>query len=659
MPHQRNEANRRLVARLLKRLDLTHDVPPSSAAWVTFLDGTAALLEDLGQDRYLLEQSLETSSQEMLSLYEDLRASTEQLTLEHNELRSASSLLAATLESTADGILVVDLAGNITSFNGRFAEMWGLPEHILQSGDDQEALAFVLEQLVDSEAFVAKIQELYATPDAVSHDTIDFKNGQVFERDSLPQRIDGRVVGRVWNFRDITEQHRLERELQHLAFHDSLTGLANRTLFDDHVTQALRRQARTGGLVGVAVVDLDGFKHVNDSLGHPAGDKLLVAVADRFCSTLREVDTIARLGGDEFAMLVDGLDSPAQAGRIGERILESLSQTLRLAERKVTIGASVGIAVGTGTRTGFDDLLGHADAAMYRAKHEGKGCYRIFEPAMHTAVVDRLNLEQALRKATATRVLSVYYQPVVAARTGRVVSFEALARWDDSERGFVPPDVFVPLAEEAGLILDIGRSVLLDACRQAMIWHATFPQIQTGVAVNVSGRQLVDSSFVTVVKETLTRTGLDPHALTLEITESILAADTGRVIAMLDDLRRIGVRIAIDDFGTGYSSFATLSDMPVDTLKIDKRFIDKILNDRRGRGLVEAIVRIAHTLELDTIAEGVELPQQQQSLIELGCEYLQGYLFARPMPAQDICAYLKTFTSPPRQLEASSAPSSR
>jgi len=246
--NRRDDAHCRLVRRLLKRAGLTETEPPGPSAWATFLESTAALLEDLGQDRYLLEQSLETSSQEMLSLYEDLRASTERLTIEHDELRSTSSMLAATLESTADGILVVDLAGRITSSNGRFAAMWGLglPERILQAPDINERLSFVMEQLCDPEAFIAKVQELYDTPDAINHDTLDFKDGRVFERDSLPQRIDGAIVGRVWNFRDITEQHRLEKELQHLAFHDSLTGLANRTLFDDHVTQALRRQARTG-----------------------------------------------------------------------------------------------------------------------------------------------------------------------------------------------------------------------------------------------------------------------------------------------------------------------------------------------------------------------------------------------------------------------------
>ena len=655
MTEQHEAMNRRLVVRLLKRAGLTEGETPSPVAWAAFLDAAAALLEDLGQDRYLLEQSLETSSQEMLALNEDLRASAEWLAAEREELRAANSVLAATLEATPDAIIATDLAGRITSSNGRFAEMWGPSEPLLGTRPDSEALGFVLEQLRDREGFVARLRELHEASDAVSHDTLEFKDGRVFERDSLPQRIDGEIVGRVWNFRDVTEQRRLQNELEHLAFHDPLTSLANRSLFDDHVAQALRRQARTGGLVGVAVVDLDGFKHINDSLGHQTGDRLLAAIADRFRSTLRDMDTIARLGGDEFAVLVDGLDSPEQVGRIGERILDALREPVRFSDREVTVGASVGIALARGTPTDPDNLLAHADVAMYRAKREGKGCYRIFEPSMHIAVVDRLNLEQALRKATASNALHLHYQPVVAARTGRVVSFEALARWDDPVRGFVPPDVFIPLAEEAGLILDIGRSVLLEACRQATIWHANFPQLHAGIAVNVSGRQLLYPAFVRVVDETLARTGLDPHSLTLEITESILAADSSRVVAMLDELRRVGVRIAIDDFGTGYSSFAALSELPVDTLKIDKRFIDNLLRDQRGRGLVKAIVAIAQTLELDTIAEGVERSEQRQVLIELGCQHIQGYLFARPMTADDTFAYLENLTSSQHRREAASS----
>ena len=641
MTDQSEAASRRLVVRLLKRAGLTETDVPGRADWSRFLDATSALLEDLGQDRYLLEQSLEASSNEMLALNVDLHAVAERLAVEREELRAANASLAATLESTAEGIVVVDTAGCITNVNGRFREMWGLDE-LVPRIQIANAGSFVRAGLCDPEGFVTRVRDIEATPDVASHDVIEFRDGRVLERDSLAQRIDGEIVGRVWSFRDVTDQRRLERELAHLAFHDSLTGLANRAIFEEHVAQAFHRQDRSGGFVGVSVIDLDGFKHINDSLGHQAGDALLIAVADRFRLALRGVDSIARLGGDEFAVLVEGLDSPDHAGRVAERILDALREPVQFANREVAIGASVGIALAGDTRNEPDILLGHADAAMYLAKREGKGCYRIFESSMHAAVVDRLDLEQGLRKAIAGGRLSVHYQPVVKARTGEIVSFEALVRWEDPVRGFVPPEVFVPLAEESGLILEIGRSVLFEACRQATTWRATFPEFQIGIAVNVSGRQLLDPAFVRVVNETLACSGLEPHLLTLEITESILSAGSGRAIAMLEELRCIGARIAIDDFGTGYSSLAALAELPVDTLKIDKRFIDNLLDDRHGRGLVQAIVRIAQTLGLDTIAEGVELSEQQRCLVELGCEHIQGYLFARPMPGADTCDYLAT-----------------
>ncbi len=640
MADSREAASRRLVERVLKRAGLSECSAPTLSAWGTFLDLTRGLLADQQQERYLLEQSLEMSSQEMLSLYEDLRASAEQLSVDREELRNANSVLTATLESTVDGILVVDAVRHITTFNQRFAEMWGIPLQILDSRDDQDALTFVEHQLRDPEAFTAKVEQIYQTPDVASHDTLDLEDGRVFEQVSLPQRVDGEVVGRVWSFRDITTEHQLNRELQHRALHDSLTGLANRAAFDDRLHQALRRLARSGGDLAVVVMDLDGFKHINDSLGHLVGDAVLVAIADRFRSTFRDFDTIARLGGDEFALLVEDIGSPEQAARLGQRLLDMMVAPVDLGERQVAIGASIGISLVGGTAEP-EHLLAQSDTAMYRAKQNGKGRYELFESSMHIRAVERLNLEQALRAAVTSGDLNVHYQPVVEALTGQVVSFEALARWHDPERGFVPPDVFIPLAEETGLIHVIGRTVLLEACRQGMIWHATYPQLRCGIAVNVSGHQLLEPTFERTVREILTRTGLDPHLLTLEITESVLANDSARVIATLEQLRELGIRVAIDDFGTGHSSFAVLADLPVDTLKIDKRFVDGLLRDRRGHGLIEAIVGIADTLELSTIAEGAEQPEQQQALNVLGCQYIQGYLFARPMPAGQALEYLE------------------
>jgi len=431
-----------------------------------------------------------------------------------------------------------------------------------------------------------------------------------------------------------------EDAIRHQAMHDPLTGLPNRALFNDRLEHALSRRSRIAGYVAVMIVDLDGFKNVNDSLGHLTGDELLIAVADRFGAQLRGFDTIARLGGDEFAILFDELDTADQAGRVAQRVLDALVVPLPLPDREVAIGASVGIALTDQADTKADRLLADADAAMYRAKREGKGCYRVFEAAMHTAAVERMNLEQELRTAIRDGALTVHYQPIVDANSGHITSFEALARWQHPTRGFVPPNIFIPLAEESGLIIDLGRAVLFEACQQARQWHERLPEVHPSISVNASRLQLANPSFVSVVAEALAREKLQPSSLIVEVTESILASESGHVIATLNELRRTGIRIAIDDFGTGYSSFAALAELPIDILKIDKRFIDNLVYDDQGRGFVNAIMQLADTLHLETTAEGVEQLEQRDALAALGCTHLQGYLFSRPMPGDETLEYL-------------------
>jgi diguanylate cyclase (GGDEF)-like protein/PAS domain S-box-containing protein len=431
-----------------------------------------------------------------------------------------------------------------------------------------------------------------------------------------------------------------EDAIRHQAMHDPLTGLPNRTLFNDRLEHALSRRVRNAGYVAVLIVDLDGFKNVNDSLGHLSGDALLIAVAARFEACLRGFDTIARLGGDEFAILFDELEAADQAGRVAQRVLDALVSPLALAGREVAIGASVGIALTDQADTRADRLLADADAAMYRAKRDGKGCYRVFEAAMHTAAVERMNLEQELRTAIRDGALTVYYQPIIDTSTGIVSSFEALARWQHPTRGFVPPITFIPLAEESGLIIDLGQTVLLEACQQAQQWYARFPELGLSLSVNASRLQLADPRFIERVADALARADLDPSLLVVEVTESILASESGHVIATLDQLRRTGVRVAIDDFGTGYSSFAALAELPIDILKIDKRFVDNLLDDAQGRGFVNAIMQLAHTLHLETTAEGVETMEQRDALALLGCTHIQGYLFSPPMPGDQTEGYL-------------------
>jgi diguanylate cyclase (GGDEF)-like protein/PAS domain S-box-containing protein len=548
-----------------------------------------------------------------------------------DDLRATNSVLAATLESTADGILVVDGDGKITSVNGRFVEMWRLPPEMIASRDDNAALAFVLDQLCDPGAFVAKVQELYAEPDAQSHDTLEFKDGRVFERDSLPQRIGGEVVGRVWSFRDVTEHRRLQSELIHQAFHDPLTGLANQALFRDRVDHAATRLQRHGGQLAVLFIDLDDFKTVNDSLGHSAGDDLLRIVSERLTKCLRHGDTAARLGGDEFAVLIDDLDDPQLANEIAERIIVALQEPVVLGSKQVSATASIGIAFGSAGAL-VDEMLRNADLAMYTAKGHGKNRLRVFASEMHLAAVERLDLEVHLRGAAERGELVMHYQPIYELRTGRIAAFEALVRWQHPERGLLGPMSFIPFAEAGGLIDEIGNHVLLTACEEAGRWTSAVGDAKApAISVNVSPRQLLDADLPERVESLVHRCGLDPKRLILEITEGALIKDPEAAAAKLQSLSRLGVRLAVDDFGTGYSSLAYLQQFPIDMLKIDRSFVNDMT--RPESSLAAAIVQISHTLGLVPIAEGVESQAQADALADLGCDLAQGFHLGRPLDA--------------------------
>ena len=549
------------------------------------------------------------------------------------ELRSAMSLLSATLDSTADGILVVDLHGHITSVNRRFAEMWDLPEDVLATRDDRAALQFVLGRIADPEAFLAKIHELYAAPEAESHDVIEFVDGSIIERLSTPQRVAGEIVGRVWSFRDVTEQKRLESELAHQALHDSLTGLANQTLFRDRVGHALARTSRNNEHLAVLFLDLDNFKKVNDSLGHGSGDEVLVAVARRLEACLRPSDTSARLGGDEFAVLLEGLADEDQASEIADLIITALRQPLPVAQREVVVAASVGIAF-VQDASDAGQLLRNADLAMYSAKRNGKGRHDTYRPQLFTAALERLELETDLRNALDRSELTVHYQPIVALSTGEIVGCEALVRWQHPRRGPLGPELFIPLAEETGLIEQLGRQVLDAACRQASQWRDRHGLDALSVSVNVSPRQVLGTQLVADVRRSLEQARLAPGSLVLEITESALLQDTDTTLEVLHRLKKLGVRLAIDDFGTGYSSLSYLQRFPFDVLKIDRAFVTAIDNQSDDSSLAPAVVSLANTMHLKVVAEGVETPSQADALAAMGCELAQGFLLARPMPPE-------------------------
>ncbi|WCB96665.1 hypothetical protein DSM104299_05430 [Baekduia alba] len=463
-----------------------------------------------------------------------------------------------------------------------------------------------------------------------------FREGRVFtraEQDMLSSFAEHASLA-------LTDARRVDTML-HQALHDALTGLPNRALFTDRIQHALTQGRRRGTACGVIFLDLDRFKTVNDSLGHAAGDELLVAVARRIDESLRSADTAARLGGDEFAVLLEDLSGVEEAGLVAERISDALTAPIEVQGREVYVKASIGIAVG---RSVASELLRQADVAMYRAKAEGKGRTLVYEESMQAEVVERLELESELLRAIERDDIDVHYQPVIALDGKTLAGFEALARWTHPVRGLVPPPQFIPLAEENGSIVALGRHVLRTACRQAARWETEFPTSAASpriMSVNLSGRQLEDPNIVADVAAALADTGLPASALVLEITETVLMHDTEATIARLTALKALGVRLAVDDFGTGYSSLRYLRRFPIDILKMAKPFVDGLdPGDDEGRALARAIVELATSLKLACIAEGIEAGAQADVLQELGCGLGQGFHFARPMAPDAMTALI-------------------
>jgi diguanylate cyclase (GGDEF)-like protein/PAS domain S-box-containing protein len=449
------------------------------------------------------------------------------------------------------------------------------------------------------------------------------------------------VGGIVVNYRDITARRALEDELKRQAFHDSLTGLANRALFADRLGHALERTRRLPHPIAILFVDLDDFKTVNDSLGHAEGDELLVAVAERFNKTLRAGDTIARMGGDEFAILVEDppdVDAPIN---VAQRLLAALNAPFEHGSKELFVRASVGIAVSRSDSQTADELLRNADVAMYTAKSNGKNRIEVFQPSMHAAAIARLALKGDLERALERNEFFLVYQPIVRLGTGEIAGAEALVRWRHRDRGTVEPASFIPVAEETGLIVPLGRWVLEQACHQAREWNASSHRGVT-MSVNVSGRQLVEPGFVDDVRDILRSSGLEAGLLTLELTESVLMRDAEATTAMLRRLKALGVRIAIDDFGTGYSSLNYLRRFPIDELKIDRSFVEGLREGPEQAAVVLSILKLGDTLGLDTIAEGIEDDAQLAELKILGAQFGQGYLFARPLVPAEISAMLGT-----------------
>ena len=451
------------------------------------------------------------------------------------------------------------------------------------------------------------------------------------------------------------ELHRRQEELAFMATHDALTGLPNRTLILDRVEQMLVRARRNQTPVAALFVDLDNFKHINDTLGHGVGDQLLRAVAARLEAVVRDIDALGRLGGDEFVVVAEGMSLAAGPELIAERLLTALKQPFKLkgAENtRLVVTASVGVAMGD--RATAEELLRDADIAMYRAKWDGKNGYVVFESGMQDAVQSRLELEMDLRDAFQKDEFFIVYQPTFNLREMVPTGMEALIRWRHPTRGVVQPDDFVPLLEETGLIVEVGGWVLCEACRQGAEWREAGREV--GVAVNVAARQLDRDEFVDEVRHALSESGLPAEALTIEITETTIMANAEETAVRLAAIKEIGVRVAIDDFGTGYSSLAYLQRFPVDALKIDRSFISKMSNDAEGETLIRTLVQLGKSLSIETLAEGIEQAQELSLLREESCDTGQGFLFARPLDMEECEAFLENWGGAASPVQASEVP---
>ncbi|HEY2026112.1 MAG TPA: EAL domain-containing protein, partial [Gemmatimonadaceae bacterium] len=554
------------------------------------------------------------------------------------------SFLSATLEAINTAVLSLDLDDRVTGFNQQFVDLWRLSDQAVRDAGHvsrirEEIEAQLTEPRLGGTALLAQPINL----DDVVNGVLELVDGRIIELFSRPQQVDSVIVGRVFSFSDVTHHRIALEQLAYRAHHDPLTGLANRSLFLDRVAQALVAAPRRSHLVAILFLDLDGFKDVNDSVGHAEGDRLLVQVAERLATCVRPGDVTARLGGDEFAVLLENTHDVHEIIAVAERIGRELGAPFLLDGTVVHTTASVGIATSAHASTP-DALLRNADVAMYDAKARHRGHHAVFEPAMHAAALIRLQLDGDLRRAIEQEQFCVYYQPIVRLATGTVVGAEALVRWRHPERGIVSPLSFVPFAEETGLIVPLGRWVLREACLQAQRW-STQSTDTLSVTVNLSARQLRDAAIVDTVRAVLEESALPPGQLVLEITESVLIQHAQTTLETLCALKALGVMLAIDDFGTGYSSLSYLHRFPIDVLKIDKAFVDPIGDESQRPALARAIASFAQSLQLKTVAEGVERANQAEALRALGCELGQGYFYCRPLPAEEFTEWLGRTTS--------------
>jgi len=701
-------------------------------------------------------------------LTENIALKADEILEKNSELEKSLSLLRATLESTADGIMMVNGQGAVVDWNQKFVEMWRIPSYMLESGKESISFEYILEQLVDPQSLISDVQYLYQNPEWQGElPELNFRDGRIYERFTQPQRVGAQIVGRVYSFRDvtqkriaqdelrireraieasshgvviiditdhqnkviyvnkaferttrytestsigknlttllgagtqevsnkrielairelreetvesesfkrngesfwceislapvrdsfghvkqyvciindITQRREMESQLVMQATYDSLTNLPNRVLLMDRVEQTILQARKNKKILGFLFLDLDRFKMTNDTLGHNMGDKLLQVIANRLLIATDDFDTVARLGGDEFVILLSGIENMQQAEKIAQELLGQIEKPIQIEHHSLKITGSLGISFYPRDGEDYESLMKSADLSMYHAKDNGRNNFRVYEPEMNRRVLNHVQLDTALRDALKNNELYLVYQPLIDLEHLKVTGFEALMRWHSKTLGQVGPVDFIPMAEENGMILDMGEWALREACLQMKKWEKKGLN-NLYVAVNNSGRQFRQNSLPDVVSQILKDTGLDAKYLELELTESLLIEDLEHVVDMMYALKDMGVKLAIDDFGTGYSSLSYLKQFPVDKLKIDRSFISELASSKNDAAIAKAIINLGHSLNMEVLAEGVENEYQKDFIVTHGCDSAQGYLFKAPDTAEKIYDFVKSF----------------
>lgn len=547
--------------------------------------------------------------------------------------KAALSLIKATLESTTDGILVVDKKGQAVSFNQQFLTMWGISNNLAKKGHDKYLLNYAGKQLQNAEAFFRKVKELYKHPEAESFDELYFKDGKIFERYSRPQRIENKVIGRVWSFRDVTARRQLEKQLTQQATHDSLTQLPNRNLLMDRIQQAIDSAKHSKSFLAILFIGLDKFKRINDSFGHSIGDTLLQQTAKNLSAHTRNRDTLARFSDDEFVAVISDLKQEADGIFLVQRYMNLISKKYKIENHNFTMSGSIGISIFPKDGKEPELLLRNANAAMASAKLKGGNQFQFYTEQLNTQMVERMELENELRNALEKNEFILHYQPFIDLKNGEVKGVEALVRWKHPTKGFISPQQFIPIAEETDLILPLGKWILEAACNQLKQWQDKNLNIR--IAVNLSAKQFKQPGLEKLLKNFLQELQLPPEGLELELTESITLENSRKTIAKLAAIADLGISLSIDDFGTGYSNLSYLKRFPIQALKIDQAFVTDIDSNQDNAAIVKAIISMAKSLQLKVIAEGIKTNTQLQFLKQNHCDEGQGFYFSKPLDPQE------------------------